>query len=284
MCTLIILRRPGHAWPALVAANRDEMAGRPWRAPARHWADREDVTAGLDLEAGGSWLGMNDAGVVAGVLNRPGALGPQAGKRSRGELVLEALDHADAAAAAAALRRIDGRAYRPSNLAIADNREAWWLKLGEGGGAVERRPIGEGLSMLTSRDLNDPACPRMARQLPRLRAAPAPDPGAGDWGAWKALLAETEPEGEALAIRAAGGFGTVSSSLIALPAAGRAGAAPVWLFAAGLPGRAPWRPLPAAPAAVYDGPRPGKAGPNDGGISWRESESPGSLARRSPPR
>ena len=242
MCTLVILRRPGHGWPVLVAANRDEMADRPWRAPGRHWERRQDIVAGLDLKAGGSWLGANDAGVVAGVLNRPGALGPQAGKRSRGELVLEALEHPTAAGAADALRRIDGRDWRPFNLAIADNRGAFWLKPGADG-AVEARRIGAGLSMLTSRDLDDPACPRMARQLPRLRAAPAPDPDTGDWDAWKALLAETEPAGEALTIRGPGGFGTVSSSLIALPAAGRPGAAPAWLFAAGPPDRAPWLPV-----------------------------------------
>ena len=29
MCTLVILRRPGHRWPLIIAANRDEMADRP---------------------------------------------------------------------------------------------------------------------------------------------------------------------------------------------------------------------------------------------------------------
>ena len=42
-------------------------AGRPWKAPARHWPDRPNVVAGLDELAGGSWLGMNDEGVVAAV-------------------------------------------------------------------------------------------------------------------------------------------------------------------------------------------------------------------------
>ena len=40
MCTLVILRRPGHDWPLVLAANRDEMTGRPWRAPDRHWPDQ----------------------------------------------------------------------------------------------------------------------------------------------------------------------------------------------------------------------------------------------------
>lgn len=244
MCVLILLRRPGHAWPLLAAANRDEMTDRPWRAPARHWPDRADAVAGLDLEAGGSWLGRNDHGVVAGILNRPGALGPRAGKRSRGELVLEALDHADAAAAADALRALDGRSYRPFNLVVADSHDAFWLRLGADARAVECHPIPAGLSMITAHDLNDPACPRIARNLPRLRAAPAPDPDRGDWAAWRALLAESEPPGAALTVRGPGGFGTVSSALLAVPAPGRGGAAPVWLFAAGPPDETEYRPLP----------------------------------------
>jgi len=89
MCTLVIHRRPKAAWPLILAANRDELDNRPWRTPARHWPDRPEVVAGQDVLAGGSWLGINDDGVIAAVLNRPGTLGPEAGKRSRGELVLE---------------------------------------------------------------------------------------------------------------------------------------------------------------------------------------------------
>ncbi len=123
MCTLVILRRPGHDWPVLVAANRDEMLDRDWSAPARHWPDRGDIVAGQDNLAGGSWLGINDTGVIAGILNRMGSLGPSDGKRSRGELVLEALDHADAAVAVEALMALNSEAYRPFNLIVADNSD-----------------------------------------------------------------------------------------------------------------------------------------------------------------
>ena len=103
MCTVIVLRRPEEAWPLLLAANRDEIPSRPWEPPGRHWPDRSDVVAGYDCLGEGSWLGVNDMGVVAAVLNRSGSLGPTTDRRSRGELVLEALDHAEAGAAARAL-------------------------------------------------------------------------------------------------------------------------------------------------------------------------------------
>ncbi len=254
MCTLVILRRPGHDWPLVLAANRDEMTARPWRPPGRHWPDRPEVTAGLDEEAGGSWLGLNDDGVVAGVLNRRGSLGPEAGRRSRGELVLEALDHAEAGVAALALADLDPSAYRSFNLVIADDRAAFWLRNQdpEGPGGIEVFPLAPGLSMLTAGELDDPTSPRIQAHLPRFRAAPAPDPEAGDWTAWQDILKSRLHEAEdgpfaAMSIVTDEGFGTVSSSLIALPdrTAHPEGPPrrPVWLFAPGRPDRTDYAPL-----------------------------------------
>ena len=243
MCTLVILRRPGHDWPLLLAANRDEMGDRPWKPPGRHWADRDDVVGGIDLESGGSWLARNDAGVVAAILNRVGSLGPAPGKRSRGELVLEALDHADAGAAAVALADLDPGAWRSFNLVVADNASAWWLAAREGARAVVVERIPDGLSMLTAHDLNDAHSDRIARYLPRFRASPAPDPAAGDWEAWQALLANRDNDGDAFGamnIVTATGFGTLSGSLLALPSKETPAPRGVWLFANGRPGAVPY--------------------------------------------
>ena len=249
MCTLVILRRPGHDWPVLIAANRDESAERPWRPPARHWPDRPDVIAGMDELAGGTWLGLNDHGVVAGVLNRPDSLGPDPRLRSRGELVLEALDHADAVAAAGALADIDGRSWRSFNLVIADNRDAYWLR-GHGAerdGRIALREIGEGLSMVTAHDLNDEAgSARTGLYLPLFRDAPAPDPETGDWSSWIELLAARESlpgtgPGEAMTVVTDASFGTLSGSLIALAAPQVDGGRAIFLFADGRPGEVPYR-------------------------------------------
>ncbi|MBC7950776.1 MAG: NRDE family protein [Rhodospirillaceae bacterium] len=246
MCTLVILRRSQSRWPVLVAANRDEMAGRPWKAPGRHWSDRPDVIAGMDELAGGSWLGINHMGVMAAILNRVGTLGPQAGKRSRGELVLEALDHNDALDAAEALAHLDGRAYRPFNMVLADNRDAYWVRA-DGSAKVQVHPIGEGLHIITALDLDDPASPRVAAYAPRFADAAVPDPDAGDWTEWAGLMAHggTGPDGEeaaAMCFTRDNGFGTVSSSLIALPEMG-AEQPPQWLFAPDRPDRTGYTPV-----------------------------------------
>jgi hypothetical protein len=251
MCTLVLLRRPGHDWPLILAANRDEMLARPWAAPARHWPERPHVVAGRDLEANGTWLGLADKGIVAGVLNRPGALGPAPGKASRGTLVLDALDHADAAEAARAIAGLDAARYRPFNLVIADAEPGGGGGGAGGGGAARPAAIADGLSMITAHDLNDATSARIRRHLPRFRAAPAPDPGRGDWRDWQRLLAEVDGGADgpraAMTLAPMGGFGTVSSSLIALPAGGASAGTARWLFAAGRPDEAAFEPVELTP-------------------------------------
>jgi hypothetical protein len=226
------LQRPGHAWPLLLAANRDERLDRDWDPPAAHWPDRPGVVAGRDRTGGGTWMGVNRAGLVAAVLNRSGSLGPAPGKRSRGELPLLALDHPTAEAAADAMTGMDGTAYRSFNLVLAD-RDAVWFVRNDEAGHIEARPLSPGLHMVTAHDPDDGVSPRVARHLPRFRQAPAPSPP--DWRSWPRLLGDREgPRDAMLTVGSVGGFGTICASLLALPAAGP----PTWLFAPGAIGQA----------------------------------------------
>lgn len=257
MCSVIILFRPAHDWPLIIAANRDEMVDRPWDPPGRHWPDRPYAVAGRDRLAGGSWMGVNDHGVVAAILNREGTLGPQAGKRSRGELVLEALDHNDAQVAVEALADLDGRAYRGFNMVVADNCTAYWVRA-DGGPRIKIQPIPAGVHMLTAKDLDDTACPRIARHLSEFRQAPVPDPETGDWGRWPDLLTATgaqdddgikengAKESGSMCFLRPNGFGTVSSCLLALPSVERSGTTPLWLFSGNPLRKTPFEPVPLA--------------------------------------
>lgn len=243
MCTVVMLHRRGHPWPLVLAALRDEMIGRAWDPPAAHWPDRPGVVGGRDRLAGGTWMASDGQRVVC-VLNRPGTLGSQPGKRSRGVRPLAAL----------ADEPIDGDAFAAFNLVCAGRAGGWSVE-SEAGRQV-RRAIPEGVSMLTAHGLDSGESPRARLHLPRFRAASAPDPTAGDWSCWLALLASTEAEPGAgprggMTITPDGGYGTVSASLFALPAEG----APVWLFAAGPPGVAPFRRVSLAlPAMAWRSP------------------------------
>ncbi len=235
MCTAVVLIRPGAVWPVVLAANRDERIDRTWDGPAEHWPG---IVGGRDRLGGGAWLGLNRHGVVAAVLNRVGSLGPAPGKRSRGELPLLALQAASATAAVATVEALDAGAWRSFNMVIADRAGAWFLR-GLEAGHPEAAPLGEGAHMVTAQDCDDFSSPRVARHLPRFRAAAAPSPDG--WDAWRAILADRSgPSGAQINVPARENFGTVCSSLAALPADGPA----VFLFAAGPPDRAPFEPVP----------------------------------------
>ena len=97
---------------------------RPWDSPAAYWPGQPGIVAGRDRTGGGTWMGINRAGLVAAVLNRPGSLGPAPGKRSRGELPLLALGHQTARTAAASIATLDGALYRSFNMVLADRHGA----------------------------------------------------------------------------------------------------------------------------------------------------------------
>ena len=230
MCTVIVLIRPNQI---LLAANRDERVDRPWDPPAAWWPDRPGVIGGRDRTGGGTWMGINRHGVVATVLNRPGTLGPAAGKRSRGDLPLMALEHATAAAAVNAMTGLDAGLWRGFNMVIADRAGAWFMK-GIGHGRPLAAPLAPGVSMVTAHDPNDLESPRTARHLARFQDA------APTWHAWRAILSDRHGEAsEQLNVVPRGGFGTVSSSFVAIPAVGD----PTWLFASGPPHAAAFQPV-----------------------------------------
>lgn len=199
------------------------------------------MVAGRDHSGGGTWMAMGPR-VVAAALNRPGSLGPAPGKLSRGVLPLTAAEADTAGAAVAALTSLDAGAWRPFNLVVADAEAAFFLR-GLGAGRPEALPLGPGITMVTAHEPNDLHSPRIRRHLPRFRAAPPPDPEAGDWSAWEHLLADAGfgegGIGEALNVPSVGGFGTVCSSLAGLAPNGRR----IWRFCPGPPDRAAFEAL-----------------------------------------
>ena len=111
-------------YPLLVAANRDEQYDRPSAAP-QPVATAPNIIAGRDLRAGGTWLGINEHGVLAAMLNRRinGANAAVAEARSRGLLCMDLLAHRSAGDAASWLG--DHRvAYNPFTALVADRHDA----------------------------------------------------------------------------------------------------------------------------------------------------------------
>jgi len=119
VCTLALAWDVFPDAPVIAAANRDERLDRPSEPPAVREGDPA-VVAPRDAEAGGTWVGCNDAGVYATLTNRWLAA-DRAADRSRGRLVDDCLAHDDAAAAVRAVERDLGeRAYDGFHLVVAD--------------------------------------------------------------------------------------------------------------------------------------------------------------------
>jgi len=97
MCILFFAINQHPKYPVIICANRDEFHQRP--AQSMHWwPEKENQTAilaGKDLQAGGTWLGLNKQGRFSALTNfrQPQLLDKN--KPSRGNLVLQALAKQD---------------------------------------------------------------------------------------------------------------------------------------------------------------------------------------------
>lgn len=86
MCLLVAACDLHPRYRLVLAGNRDEFHARPAAALA-WWDDAPQLLAGRDLEAGGTWLGVDRRGRVGVVTNFRDLEPPQPGAVSRGTLV-----------------------------------------------------------------------------------------------------------------------------------------------------------------------------------------------------
>jgi uncharacterized protein with NRDE domain len=162
VCTLALLYQQSAHRPVVVAANRDEFLDRACVPPMVIEGDPW-IACGLDLVAGGTWLGLNRHGLVVGVLNRRTAQPVDPRRQSRGLLCLEALRRPSVDAALAYVERQSSAAYNPFNLLLASVEAAFVVQ--NIAGEMIVTPLPPGVHLLTNLDLNDPTCPRIAKSL-----------------------------------------------------------------------------------------------------------------------
>ena len=143
------------------------------------------------------------------------------------------------------LRHADGEAYNGFNMLVADARQAFVAT--NPGASVQLDGLDAGVHVLTNLALNDPTCPRIAKSSQLFRAVRVP--GASELDSVVAeLRAILSDHATALDPRAAvidtlcvhlPGYGTRSSSIVAITAAG---CMRYW-HAAGPPCRTPYEEL-----------------------------------------
>ena len=221
MCTCILLYRQVPGFPVVLAANREERYDRPSSPPS--WSTNGTASfAGRDCVQGGTWKGVNPAGVVVALTNRIDAP-TDPSLRSRGRLCAEALGQRSSADAIDwVLSHLQGRHYNPFNMICVDARQALVLHYA---GHPDVRDLKPGLHVLTDTDVDDSRHPRVVRSRLLLQGKLS-----AAWDQTQVLLKEvlsdhadaTEPGGALC--RHGEDSGTVSSSMVAMGPGGLSGA------------------------------------------------------------
>ncbi|MFQ3230625.1 NRDE family protein [Reinekea sp.] len=153
MCLAVIAWYPDTETPLTVVANRDEFRARPTQA--MHWWP-ENILAGKDLQAGGTWLGFNKQQRFALLTNiRPGYIGVTRPK-SRGDLVTQFLTSELGIAEFQNKVATCIDQYAGFNLILGDGKQLFWLSSNE----PEGKQLSPGIYGL-SNDALDTAWPKV---------------------------------------------------------------------------------------------------------------------------
>ncbi|SFR44296.1 MULTISPECIES: NRDE family protein [Halorubrum] len=257
MCTLTLAWRAFGDAPVALAATRDEALDRPSEPPALRTADGDGVryVAPRDAEAGGTWIGVSESGLVVAVTNRWLDADGE-GERSRGLLVRDCLTAADAEDAVRTVENeLDERAYDGFNLVLADGRAAFLLTY-DGGLAVTRLDPGVHVVGNVGGVVNGAerfAVPRRRREFGeeradsarRIAAALVPEPGESG-SSWLDRASGVLADHEYGACLHGDAFGTRSFTRI------RTGSGPEMAYADGPPCETPAEPV-RLPADFADG-------------------------------
>lgn len=226
MCILIVLRGLHAEWPLVVGSNRDERLDRKAAPPGLWVGQHTRVLSPRDRQAGGTWIAVGERGAFAAITNLAG-VPPVPDAPSRGHLVHLVLDGGDLDAGLLRVRdRVREHAHAGFQLVVGDGRRL----------VVMRHARGE----LSTIDWLDPVLVvtnehAPGQLLPR-GLAPALSTGLSIEARLDALarvLGDRGGDGHHAICKRGDGYGTVSSSLLAVPA--------------GDPQRLVWRYAPGPP-------------------------------------
>jgi uncharacterized protein with NRDE domain len=133
VCLLVLAWKVDPLFPLVVGANRDERFDRPTHSFTVLRDSNPRILGGRDELAGGTWLAVNEHGVVAGLTNTPSPGGPDPSRRSRGELPLLLAGQTTAARGVERLvQRVKSDEYNPAWMLVGDRESLFYLELATG--------------------------------------------------------------------------------------------------------------------------------------------------------
>jgi uncharacterized protein with NRDE domain len=165
LCTIFVLNQVHAEYPLIIAANRDEFYAREATTPiVLH--QEPLVVGGQDKEKGGTWMGVSASGRFAGLTNqRTGSSGDKS-RKSRGEVVLNALRAFSLEEAKQQISAIKPTDYNPFNLLFGDASKLYAAYCHEERETVEVQEVPAGLWVLP----NDVIDSKKFRKVGRAKA------------------------------------------------------------------------------------------------------------------
>jgi uncharacterized protein with NRDE domain len=163
VCLVVIAWRVHPRHPLIVATNRDELHARP-AAPLARWNAPPGLIAGRDLEAGGTWLGLDPRGRLGLVTNHRERSERRRDAPSRGELVPRFLGGSRPAGDYLAELEREAASYAGFNLLLLDASGLWYAHNRQSPFA---RPLAPGLYGLANQELDTPS-PELLRTRARV--------------------------------------------------------------------------------------------------------------------
>ena len=154
MCLLSFQWQPDAHTPLIMVANRDEFHHRP-AAAADFWADVPHMLAGIDLEAGGTWMGVTTDGYFAALHNVRKLPAPEKSPEqiSRGALVKDFLTNRPDAQQYLQGIHEQAHLFEGFNLVLGNKQQCWFLSNRNHHGP---QALAAGLYGLSNADLNTP--------------------------------------------------------------------------------------------------------------------------------
>lgn len=212
MSLLAVLYKLVPESPILIAFNREELVTQKVNKPTIQ-SGKPRILASMDSSSGGTWLGVNQHGMMVGATTRKKFNLPMAPK-SRESLCRDLLKAASARDAVnTAVEELHTNEYEGVNYIIADSESGWVV---HGGNEVEALELEQGLNIVSDRNVNDHRDERvaMARRLLTLQTLDSPVKFLAV--ASKVLARAPSGPGRPSMVVKDGDYGTISSTLVSL--------------------------------------------------------------------
>lgn len=188
MCLAAIVWNAHPLYRAIIVANRDEYHARPTAALAP-WEAPQGLLAGRDLQAGGTWFGVDSARRFGLVTNFRERARPRPNAPSRGRLICDFLGAAHPPTEFLGQLADESPGYSGFNLLLGDERGLWYAS-----NRAEPfvRRLGSGVHVVSNHVLDTPwpKVQRLRQAVERWLAA-----GTDDLSPlWAALADRTQAE------------------------------------------------------------------------------------------